>query len=792
MSYVAAMLRDVCTVGFAVLIATACRGRDGASPADGDGSSSGAWLPTSSIGGIDATTAATSEGGDVPDVATDLPPAPTPLTIVVHSEHAQRIDVFVYAEPFGAPEVLSRQLDRKGDAFTTTLAAEELAAVGVGDVVYYGLRAWGPNWPYDPRWTPGSDIGFVADVDDDGNRFDPNKLLFDPRARELSHDPTTPSFGDHDVYRTGAENRTRDSGPWAPKSVHLLAGFGGDPGAHPARALADDVVYEVHVRGFTEADPSVEEACRGTYAGVAAKADYLADLGVTAIELLPVHETQNANNDIEQSASGDNYWGYSTLGFFAPDRRYACDDTPGGPTREFREMVAALHERDIKVVLDVVYNHTAEAGVGNPDRATLYSLRGLDNAAYYEIDAEPGKFADNTGTGANTNAKHPLFRDLVLDSLHYWHNEMGVDGFRFDLAAVLANDCLRDCFDYVPDDPDNILQRAVAELPARGADGGPGADLIAEPWGIGAGTYQLGNFPIGWSEWNGVFRDTVRRDMNKLGVENVTPRELVRVLAGSPQLFDDGGRSPAAAINYVVSHDGFTLHDVFACENKRNDQPWPYGPSGGGENNNLSSDNGGDPIRQRQAARTALALLVTAAGVPMITGGDEMLRSVACNNNPYNLDSVGNWLDWSLAAEHPAYAAFARGMLRWRRDHPALHARAWQGAVPPGWSFQTDAGVSPSDGYLDDPTRHFLGWTIDGRPTGDSARTIYVGYNGWSGTVVASLPEPAAGYRWVRVADTSAAQEADAFAEPGSEPTISGGTYAVDGRSVLIAMELPR
>lgn len=775
------------------LALTAC-GDDGLASIDastsGAGEDTAATITTTAP---DPSTAGSSSGtGD--DTADTGPGADVgvpvaPVEIVIHSQRATRIDVYVYAAPTDAAEVLVRTLEHgEDDAFRVTLEPDELAAAGVGDVLYYGLRAWGPNWPEDPRWVPGSDAGFVVDVDDEGNRFNPNKLLVDPRARELSHDPITPSFGDAGVYRTGPEFRALDSGPSAPKSVHVLA----PPrpvelGPRPTRALADDTIYEVHVRGFTQADASVPEACRGTYAGVAAKADYLAALGVTAIELLPVHETTNSTNDVAEGTDGDNYWGYSTLGFFAPDRRYACDDSPGGPTREFQAMVAALHERDIKVLLDVVYNHTAEGGVGDPDVAKLYSLRGLDNRGYYEIDADPGRYVDNTGVGANTNAANPMFRDLVLDSLAYWHEEMGVDGFRFDLASVLGNACDRECFMFEPDAEDGILQRAVAELPARPVDGGDGVDLIAEPWGIGAGTYQIGNFPAGFAEWNGVYRDTLRRDMNLLGVANVTPREFVRTITGSPQLFDENDRGPAASINFLVAHDGFTLHDLFACNAKDNDQPWPFGPSSGGSDDNLSWDHGGDPARQRQAARTGLVLLAASAGAPMITGGDEALRTVGCNNNPYNLDAATNWLDWTLDDDEATHAAFTTGVLQLRRDHPALRPRAWIDGAPAGWSFLTDAGTTAGSGYVDDPTRHFLAWRIDGRGAGDPARSIYVGYNGSTGTVIAHLPAPADGHAWVRVLDTAEAE----VAAPGDEPTIAGDTYDTVARSIMIALEVP-
>ncbi len=723
------------------------------------------------------------------------------MELRVRSQRATRVDVYVYAAPTGEPERLVRTLEHAEgtDVWTASISAEELTAAGVEGTPYYGLRAWGPNWPYDAAWIPGSEVGFVADVDADGNRFNPNKLLIDPYTRELSHDPTTPEMLDASVYSTGPADRARDSGPVAPKSIWLAPdAFAPVSGERPARPLSDDTIYEVHVRGFTKHDPMVDPACRGTYRGAAQKAAYLAGLGVTAIELLPIHETPNSTNDVEMSTSGDNYWGYSTLGFFAPDRRYACDQSPGGPTREFREMVAAMHAQGIKVFLDVVYNHTWEGGVGNPDVARIHSLRGLDNAGYYELDADPQLYADNTGVGANTNAKNGMLRDLVLDSLAYWHGEMGVDGFRFDLASVLANGCERDCFSFEPDDPGGILSRAVVELPARPLEGGPGVDLIVEPWAIGQGTYQIGNYPDGFSEWNGIYRDTLRRHQNRLEVDAVTPRQLVYKIVGSPDLFADDGRSPRASVNFIVAHDGFTLRDLYACNEMDNDQPWPYGPSDGGENNNLSWDQGADAARQRQAWRTGLALLLLSAGAPMITGGDELYRTQHCNNNAYNLDASTNWLDWALASTEPALTTFAAELLRFRRAHVALRPIDWPRPEDPdgnglgGWVFLTDQGVSTSEAYLDDPGNRFLGWRVDGEAAGDDARSILVLYNGHTEAIVATLPAAATNHVWSLVLDTGASSGVvNNIHAPGDEPVHAAPTYVVEPRSVVVLVEQP-
>jgi isoamylase len=718
----------------------------------------------------------------VPPLGATWDPAGDAVHFRLAAPRATRVEAWIYAAPLGAPEVLRIELARDdAGAWAARVAAADLAAAGV-DTVYYGYRVWGPSWTWDAGWQPGSEAGFVARVTADGDRMNPNKLLIDPYARELSHDPTTPGSLDARVYRTDEAWRAVDSAPAAPKGIVLPADtWAGDLGPRPTRPLGDDVIYEVHLRGLTAGDATAP--CRGTYAAAAARAGYLADLGVTAIELLPVQETWNDGNDVDPtSAAGDNYWGYSTLAFFAPDRRYACDRSPGGPTREWRAMVRAFHARGIKVLVDVVYNHTAEGGGGS-----LLSWRGIDNATYYQLDAAGTGFQDNTGIGANTNARSAVFQDLVMDSLGYWAHDLGVDGFRFDLASVLGNGCARGCYRWEPQAPGSVLVRAPAELPARPAAGGPGVDLIAEPWGIGGGTYRVGEFPAGWAEWNDRFRDLVRQDVNLLGVVDVPLRALTTRLRGSPDLFAAGGRPPAASINYVVSHDGFTLRDLHACTHKHNDQPWPYGPSSGGTDANYAWDHGGDPARQRQAARTSLALLLLAAGVPMITGGDEMLRSQRCNNNPYNVDSPAMWLDWAGLAEQAAFVTFTRRLLAFRHAHRALRPAGWAEGAAIVW--RTPDGAAAPAAYLDDPGAHALAWRIPGAP-GDPARSIYVAYNGGAGAAAFTLPAPAVGAAWWRVADTAAWMEPQGNAHaPGAEYRMNGARYDVAARALALFVE---
>jgi isoamylase len=383
-------------------------------------------------------------------------------------------------------------------------------------------------------------------VDTNGNRFNPNKLLIDPYAREISQDPVNATQTDGTVYASGPSYRNVDSGNMAPKSI-LWVPARQSTGTKPTRALKDDIIYEVNVRGLTENDRSVPAALRGTYAGAAMKVPYLASLGVTAVEFLPVQETQNdANDNTPNSTAGQNYWGYATLNYFAPDRRYSSNKSAGGPTSEFQAMVKAFHDQAIKVYIDVVYNHTGEGGPWKQDDSTTYNVlswRGLDNATYYELTQDQQYHYDNTRVGGNYNTYNRVAQNLIVDSLAYWRDAMGVDGFRFDLASVLGNTCTVGCFNFSSTESNTAINRILRELPQRPATGGSGVDLFAEPWAAsGDFNYQLGKFPPGWSEWNDNYRDTLREAQNELGVTTVTMGQLSKRLAGSSDKF--GSRNP--------------------------------------------------------------------------------------------------------------------------------------------------------------------------------------------------------------------------------------------------------
>lgn len=719
----------------------------------------------------------------------------------VYSSRATRIELWIYKTAKGAQPVVRYVMTRDAatQVWSKTVSVSTLAtSYGLTGTVYYGYRAWGPNWPYSSAWVKGSSTGFLSDIDNAGNRFNPNKLLLDPYAVEISHDPNSAGCTDGTLYASGASHRAKDSGPCAPKGI-VLAPPTNSFGTKPTRALKDDIVYEVHVRGLTMNDPSVPAAQRGTYAGAALKAAHLASLGVTAVEFLPVQETQNDTNDDVASTAGDNYWGYMTLNYFAPDRRYSSDKSPGGPTREFRSMVKAFHDQGIKVYVDVVYNHTGEGGAwGGSDGLTVYniqSFRGLDNPTYYSLTSDLKYSWDNTGVGGNYNTKNPIAQNLIVDSLAWWRDTLGLDGYRFDLASVLGNTCQHGCFNFDKMDSGNALNRIVNEITPRPDAGGAGVDLIAEPWAIGGNSYQVGGFPWRWAEWNGKYRDALRKKQNQLGVETVLLSEIASRFAGSSDLYGDDGRKPWHSINFMVAHDGFTLRDLYLYNSKQNNQPWPYGPSDGGEDSNHSWDQGGIVLDQRKAARTGMAFMLLSAGVPMFNGGDEFLRTQFGNNNTYNLDSAANWLDWSWDSHESNFRTFTQRLIAFRKAHPALRPQNFYAGNDTNGNvmeqlrwFKPDGGVADT-AYFTNANNHAIAWRIDGTEFGDPASAIYIAYNGWSGSVNFTLPWPGAGKQWYRVTDTATwAEGANQVASPGSGALIGGEwtVYGMQGRSMLL------
>lgn len=719
----------------------------------------------------------------------------TGLQFRLFSQNATHMEVCLYREVQNQDAVRCFPLfrDPASNLWSVQVSEKELANLKLKkSPIYYGYRVWGPNWPYDPLWRPGTEIGFIADVDSDGHRFNPNKLSLDPYALEISHgmDQVT----DMTIFETGPLHRTRDSARSAPKGVIIPQVLGPHKLPKPTRALKDDVIYEVHVKGLTKNDPSIPSPWRGTYKGAGMKAAYLKDLGVTAVEFLPVHQKVSDRNN-------PNYWGYMTLGYFAPERSYSYDQSPGGPTTEFREMVEEFHRHGIKVIIDVVYNHTGEGGANAemPAHSSIYSFRGIDNAVYYELTPQKDMYMDNTGCGHNFATFREPVRQFIMDSLGYWKNVMGVDGFRFDLAPVLGNVPRNGRFFFDGEDPRGVLKRAVSELPGRPAGGGEGVDLIAESWGVGDGTFVQGRFPVGWSEWNAEgFRDHIRQYYNKRGFEPVTIGQLANAISGSASIFQGGGRKPWNSVNILTTHDGFTARDLFSHNDKNNNQPWPFGPSDGGENHNRSWDQGGDPVLQRQLTRTALMTLLLSAGTPHLNGGDEFYRTLRGNNNPWNLDSVANYLQWDTLAENLKLKEFVKFLLSFRAQNPALRPAEFYTGRDQNHNGLKDVTWYSSEGQElrlkeFDRTGGFLAYRLDASEFAGRSpvRSIFIAMNADFHKVNVKLPPPAPGHAWFRVADTAAWFEAEGNFHPPGQETRLGYDYEMHSRCELLLVEKP-
>jgi isoamylase len=567
---------------------------------------------------------------------------------------------------------------------------------GVGPGQRYGYRVHGP---YEPER---------------GHRFNPNKLLIDPYAKaidgEVDWDPAVFAYtlGEDDMVMD-----ERDSAPHVPKAIVANPFFDWGNDRLPQTPWNQTIIYETHVKGISMRHPGVEPELRGTYAGLASPAiiDYLTSLGVTAVELQPVHHFLHDHFLAEKGLR--NYWGYNSIGFLAPHAEYAARGRLGQQVYEFKSMVKDLHAAGLEVILDVVYNHTAE---GNHMGPTL-SFRGIDNAAYYRlVDGDARYYMDYTGTGNSLNVRHPHVLQLIMDSLRYWVTEMHVDGFRFDLASTLARelhdvDRLSAFFDIIQQDP--ILSQTK---------------LIAEPWDVGEGGYQVGNFPVLWTEWNGKYRDTVRdfwRGEAHLG-------DMASRLSGSSDLYAHNGRRPYASINFVTAHDGFTLRDLVSYNDKHNEANLDDNSSGEDHNRswNLGAEGETDDpeintLRARQQ-RNVLATLFLSQGVPMLLGGDELGRTQQGNNNTYCQDNELAWYDWDLHLSQWDLLAFTRRVIALRRAHPVLRRRRFfEGADAHGiadltW-FDLD-GQPMADERWHDPELNSVVFFLNGQaiPTPDS------------------------------------------------------------------------
>ncbi|GGS60982.1 glycogen operon protein GlgX homolog [Planobispora rosea] len=518
---------------------------------------------------------------------------------------------------------------------------------------------------YLPRVGPGQRYGYRVHGPYDpprGRRCNPTKLLIDPYAKAIEGDVKWDEavYG----YRFGRPDSRNDadSAPFVPRSIVINPFFGWGHDRPPATPYHDTVIYEAHVRGLTIKHPKIPERIRGTYAAIGHPEiiDHLVALGVTAIELMPVHQFVNDQHLVERGLT--NYWGYNTIGFFAPHNAYSSSGQRGGQVLEFKAMVKALHEANIEVILDVVYNHTAE---GNHLGPTL-SMRGIDNEDYYRlVENDKRYYMDTTGTGNSLLMRSPHVLQMIMDSLRYWVTEMHVDGFRFDLAATLARelhevDRLSAFFDLVQQDP--VLSRVK---------------LIAEPWDVGPGGYQVGNFPARWTEWNGRYRDTIR-DLWR-GEPAALP-EFASRLTGSSDLYQDDSRRPAASINFVTCHDGFTLTDLVSYNHKHNEANGEGNRDGSDDNRSWNCGAEGpatlaiESLREQQK-RNFLTTLFLSQGVPMLSHGDELGRTQKGNNNVYCQDNELSWVDWSDIRENWLLVEFTRKLAKLRAEHPVFRRR---------------------------------------------------------------------------------------------------------------------
>ena len=597
-----------------------------------------------------------------------------------------------------------------------------------------------------------------------GHRFDPEKILLDPYARAISTKN----------YQRNAAARPGDNTGAAAKSVVAdLSAYDWEDDRPLDHPFSSTVLYEMHVGGFTRnANSSVAEEKRGTYAGLVEKIPYLKDLGITAVELMPVFQF-----DAQDAPAGlENYWGYSPMSFFAPHVGYSSRSDPLGCLDEFRDMVKALHRAGIEVILDVVYNHTCEGNRMGP----MLSMKGIDNTTYYrQVPNDPRYYMDYTGTGNTLNVMNPQVLKLVMDSLRYWVTEMHVDGFRFDLASTLARELhavskLSSFFDTIHQDP------TLADV-----------KLIAEPWDVGEGGYQVGNFPVLWAEWNGKYRDTVRRFWKG---DSGLLSDFAYRLTGSSDLYQMDGRRPYASINFITAHDGFTLCDLVSYNEKHNEANGDNNSDGANDNDSWNMGAEGptdDPaineLRERQM-RNFLATLILSQGVPMVCGGDEFARSQKGNNNGYCQDNELTWYHWKLSPSRERLLEFTSKLIHLRRDHPNLHRRKFfQDRVIRGsvvrdiaW-YNTDGGELSEESWTTAWNRSLAlmlnGKTLaitdeDGGPIVDDSFLILV--NAAPEGVEFTLPEPPAASPWTQVLNTENIE--DPFvAETLGEKVIVGG-----------------
>lgn len=628
----------------------------------------------------------------------------------------------------------------------------------------YGYRVHGP---YDPS---------------NGHRFNANKLLIDPYAKALAGEVKWDDslFG----YIVGSEDADlsfsdANSVAYVPKSIVVANNFDWEGDSPPKIPYNKSVIYEAHVKGFTKMRTDLPEEIRGTYAAIAhpSTIKYLKELGITALELMPVHEFVADRHLVEKGLT--NYWGYNTIAFFAPDSRYSASGSIGEQVTEFKNMVKALHKANIEVILDVVYNHTAE---GNHLGPTI-SFRGVDNAAYYRLTAENKRYyMDYTGTGNTLNAQLPNALRLIMDSLRYWILEMHVDGFRFDLAAALARelhdvDQLSAFFDIIYQDP------VISQV-----------KLIAEPWDVGEGGYQIGNFPPGWAEWNGKYRDCMRAYWR---CDEVPLVEFAQRFTGSGDLYQNNDRTPTASINFITVHDGFTLHDLVSYAEKHNEANNENNMDGSNDNFSVNwgaegpTEVGSIKKARMKHKQNLIATVMLSQGVPLLLAGDEVGNTQSGNNNAYCQDNELSWIDWSKADLE--LLNFTRQLIRLRNEYPIFCKQDWfKGQAIDdeiediAWFYHTGERVSEKEGDASfaKTVAVFLNGKTACSPNGNGDiknNSFYIIFNAYDETVTYQLPETRYGNEWVLILDTNHL--------PLKEPDTvygSGDSITLPGRSIAL------
>ncbi|SDY01703.1 glycogen operon protein [Modestobacter sp. DSM 44400] len=654
----------------------------------------------------------------------------TGTNFAIFSEVAEKIELCLFDEAGNEERIRLPEMD----AFVW-----HAFIPGVQPGQRYGFRVHGP---YNPA---------------EGQRCNPNKLLLDPYSKAIEGDiDWDPSVFGYDFETQ--ERNDDDSAAHMPKSVVVNPYFDWGHDRPPRTPYHKSVIYEAHVKGLTMTHPRVPEELRGTYAGIAhpAVVDYLLELGITAIELMPVH--QFVQDDTLQQKGLRNYWGYNTIGFFAPHNEYASNTDGGQHVQEFKGMVKTLHDAGIEVILDVVYNHTAE---GNHMGPTL-SFKGIDNQAYYRLVEDDKQFyMDYTGTGNSLNARQPQSLQLIMDSLRYWITEMHVDGFRFDLASTLARelhsvDRLSAFFDLVHQDP------VVSQV-----------KLIAEPWDIGEGGYQVGNFPALWTEWNGTYRDTVRDFWRG---EDATIGEFASRLTGSPDLYQHSGRRPVASINFVTAHDGFTLNDLVSYNEKHNEANGEGNNDGESHNSSWNCGVEGetdDPqvlALRAQQRRNFITTLMLSQGTPMLLHGDELGRSQGGNNNGYCQDSPLTWIDWENIDE--GLLEFTKLVTKLRTDHPTFRRRRFfhgrpvrraEGDPVQDVAWFTHAGELMTEDDWDAAFAKSIGVYLNGhgiRSTDERGVPVvddcfYLAFNAWHEDIEFTVPPAEYAEGWTVLVDTA-------------------------------------